>query len=231
MCRLLSGSPSWATRSQRIFPVRLSIAYIIQRWRERSSEASPSPYRPGRKVAFGRLLIALVTKMRSPQTIGLECARPGIGVRQRMFSPVLTFQVSGSPCCSAMPDACGPRNDGQLPAPSPAFARSGVRSATVRSIRRAGHRPGLARRPPRAAIEDHPARPAAVGHEIERQAAAVISKPIPSRPVTAVGTVRTSNSISPPSAFQLPLNAGQPSPSSVNVPPGTKRAVNAPKES
>src|SRR5260221_14647148 len=115
MCRLLRGSPSWATRSQRIFPVRLSIAYITHRWRDRSSGAAPSPYKPGRNVAFGLLLIALVAKMQSPQTIGLEWARPGIGVRQRTFWPVLTFQVSGSPCFSAMPDAPVPRNDGQLP--------------------------------------------------------------------------------------------------------------------
>src|SRR5882762_4291704 len=90
MCRLLSGSPSWATRSHTMFPVRLSIADITQRWRDRSSEASPSPYSPRRNVAFGLLLIALVTKMRSPQTMGLEWARPGIGVRQTTFSLVLT---------------------------------------------------------------------------------------------------------------------------------------------
>ena len=39
-------------------------------------------------VAPPRLLIAVVTKTRSPQTIGLECARPGIGVRHRTFAPV-----------------------------------------------------------------------------------------------------------------------------------------------
>jgi hypothetical protein len=61
-------------------------------------------------------LTALVTKTRSPQTIGLECASPGIGVRQRTCSPVLGFQVSGSRIPSAIPAACAPRNDGQLPA-------------------------------------------------------------------------------------------------------------------
>src|SRR5688500_20093644 len=83
MCRLLRGAPSTAVRSQRTFPVRLSIAESIQRWRDRSSDASPSPYSPGLNVAFFSLLTALVTKMTSPHTIGLECASPAIGVRHR----------------------------------------------------------------------------------------------------------------------------------------------------
>src|SRR5260221_702069 len=86
MWRLPIGSPSRATRSQAIVPVRLSIAYTVQRWRDRSSDASPSPYRPGRNVAFGVLLTPLVTKTRSPHTTGRECARPGIGVRHRALS-------------------------------------------------------------------------------------------------------------------------------------------------
>src|ERR1043165_4445539 len=82
---------------------------------ERSCDASPSPYRPGRKVAFGSLLTALVTNILSPQTTGLECASPGIGVRHRMFSPVLTSHLSGRFCFSTTPEACVPRNEGQLP--------------------------------------------------------------------------------------------------------------------
>jgi hypothetical protein len=68
---------------------------------EASSDASPSPYSPGVKVAPGLLLIAVVTNTRSPQTIGLECARPGMAVRHRMFSPVRVFQLSGRFCPSA----------------------------------------------------------------------------------------------------------------------------------
>jgi hypothetical protein len=47
------------------------------------------------KVTPARLLIALVTKIRSPQTIGLECARPGTGVFQRTFAPLTPFHESG----------------------------------------------------------------------------------------------------------------------------------------
>src|SRR5215207_2152730 len=95
----------------------------MKRCFERSVDASPSPYKPGRNDAFGSLLTALVTKIRFPQTIGLECASPGIGVRQRIFSPVLAFHWSGRFCPSAIPDACGPRNEGQLPLPGSAFPR------------------------------------------------------------------------------------------------------------
>src|SRR5258705_4649929 len=88
----------------------------MNRWRVRSSEASPSPYRPGRNDAFGLLLTALATKIRPPHTTGLECAGPGIGVRHRMFSLLAPSQRSGRFCPSAAPDARTPRNDGQLPA-------------------------------------------------------------------------------------------------------------------
>ncbi len=37
------------------------------------------------RCRFEALLIAVVTKRRSPQTTGLECARPGIGVFQMML--------------------------------------------------------------------------------------------------------------------------------------------------
>src|SRR5688572_16557984 len=40
-----------------------------------------------------------------------------------MFSPVFAFHWSGRFCPSAMPDACGPRNDGQLPLLVSGFAR------------------------------------------------------------------------------------------------------------
>src|SRR3954466_14420257 len=120
MCRLLAGSPSAATRCHTIFPVRLSSANSTHLCRERSSDASPSPYSPFLNVASGRLLIAVVTKTRLPQTIGLECARPGIGVRQRTCSPLVPFHLSGRCWPSATPDALGPRNDGQLPLLEPA---------------------------------------------------------------------------------------------------------------
>src|SRR5262249_29870212 len=71
------------------------------------------------------LLIAVVTKTRSPQTIGHECPRPGIGVFQRTLVPALTSQVVGGCCPSATPVAPGPRNGGQsrglVTAPAPSF--------------------------------------------------------------------------------------------------------------
>src|ERR1035437_4783127 len=52
--------------------------------------------------------------MRSPQTMGLEWARPGTGVFQPMLAPVLTFHVNGRFWRSAAPEAPGPRNAGQF---------------------------------------------------------------------------------------------------------------------
>src|SRR6185369_15913301 len=104
---------------------------------ERSFDASPSPYKPGRNDAFGSLLTAVVTKTRFPQTTGLECASPGIGVRQRMFSPVLPFHLSGRFCPSAIPEAFGPRKDGQLPLLL-AIGRAGGRAFATLTISRGG---------------------------------------------------------------------------------------------
>src|SRR5579859_528875 len=48
--------------------------------------------------------------------IGLACARPAIGVCQRMFSPVVTFQFVTSSWLWSRPLPSGPRNCGQFPA-------------------------------------------------------------------------------------------------------------------
>ena len=114
MCRFSRGTPSYAVLCHTIFPLCRSIAITTQRCGVRSSDAVPSPYSPGLNVASGRLLIAEVTKMRSPDTIGLECASPGTAVVQTMFFPVETFQVSGGRRPSPTPEADGPRNPGQL---------------------------------------------------------------------------------------------------------------------
>src|SRR6187402_1993370 len=45
--------------------------------------------------------------------MGLECAIPGMGVCQRMFSPVSTFHVVGNGRVASMPAAAGPRYCGQ----------------------------------------------------------------------------------------------------------------------
>src|SRR5947209_20451249 len=58
--------------------------------------------------------MAVVRKMRSPQTTGQEWPRPGIGVFQRTFLPAGTSQVVGGNCPSATPVAPTPRNCGQF---------------------------------------------------------------------------------------------------------------------
>ena len=66
------------------------------------------------KVALGSDEMAVVTKIWFPQTIGLECARPGMPVFHAMLTPLETFQLVGSFWPSATPDAPGPRNEGQF---------------------------------------------------------------------------------------------------------------------
>src|SRR5262245_1053116 len=66
-----------------------------------------------RKVRSPDELTAVVTKIESPQTMGLLEEIPGSGVLKRTFWPVATFQVAGAPWPSPMPEACGPRKDGQ----------------------------------------------------------------------------------------------------------------------
>jgi hypothetical protein len=85
-------------------------------------------------VAAPRLLIALVTYSVSPQTIGLECASPAIGVRHSTLSPVAGFHVSGRSCLSLTPAASRPRNDGQSPALAATRRRGPVAVPTVRRI-------------------------------------------------------------------------------------------------
>src|SRR5438876_7158326 len=73
----------------------------------------------------GSLLMAVVTKTRSPQMTGDECARPGIGVFQRMFLLAGTSQETGGLRPSPRPVAPGPRKEGQLPSVA-AAARSNI---------------------------------------------------------------------------------------------------------
>src|SRR5256885_17241492 len=73
-----------------------------------------SPYRPTLRSSFVLPLMALVTNTRLPQTIGLECPRPGIGVFQRTLVDFSTSQVVGPEKPSATPFASFPRKEGQL---------------------------------------------------------------------------------------------------------------------
>src|SRR5712691_6420922 len=79
-----------------------------------SSDAVPSPYRPRLKDASARLLTAVVTNTWSAQTMGLECANPGMRVFHRTWVPCAESQLMGSFCLSATPEAAGPRNAGQF---------------------------------------------------------------------------------------------------------------------
>src|SRR5215208_7690850 len=57
--------------------------------------------------------MAVITKIWLPETIGLECERPGMMVFQSTLCDFSTSQVIGGFVPSATPDAFGPRNDGQ----------------------------------------------------------------------------------------------------------------------
>src|SRR3954467_13740726 len=93
---------------------------------------------PGLNAASGLLLMAVVTNTWSPHTTGLECASPGSGARHRIAVPFAPSQVSGNISPSAMPDADGPPNEGQLPGAGAAWAIGTAPGAGVRTIRRAG---------------------------------------------------------------------------------------------
>jgi len=70
-------------------------------------------------VGFELMLTAVVIKTRSPQTTGLEWARPGIGVFHRAL---VDCHFVGRPRSSATPAAFGPRNEGQFCADAVAAA-------------------------------------------------------------------------------------------------------------
>jgi hypothetical protein len=89
-------------------------------------------------------LTAVVRKIRSPQTIGLDRPMPGIGVLKRTPSPVAMFQAAGAPWPSPIPEACGPRNCGHgrgaavgsgfISVPGAVAVRSGVGSVVTTDI-------------------------------------------------------------------------------------------------
>src|SRR5438270_10193444 len=114
MWRFSFGVPSYAVRSQTILPDLRSRQISFHCCTLRSSDAVPSPYSPRLNEAPTRLLTAVVMNTLSCQTIGLECASPGMGCFQRMFVPCAGFQITGRFCSSATPDADGPRNEGQF---------------------------------------------------------------------------------------------------------------------
>ena len=142
----------------------------------------------GGRSPWGHCWTALVTKIRCPQTTGLECASPGIGVRQRMFSPVLPFHRSGRFCRSATPEACGPRKEGQLPFEVFGSGRAGGRAA-ARGPNDAPRGRGfyLSSGRPGAAVQNHLSWPALIRDEVEADVVTVLAKPISPGSFTTLG--------------------------------------------
>src|SRR5690349_4329015 len=149
--------------------------------------------------------------MRLPQTIGLEWARPGIGVCHRIFSPVLAFHWSGRFCPSAIPDAFGPRNDGH--APAALLAREGGRACAVLTKLRTG----FATASPDG---NHVLPSIIICRTLHSSATSAISTclpstlarylPGPSQPPGALATPPTDKAKFASSLFPLPLSLGQP---------------------
>ena len=87
---------------------------------------------------------------RSPHTIGLDVASPGIAVFQRTLTPLDTFQSETAPCPSATPEAFAPRNAGHgsgLPRVAVAVGRASFdrrRRAMHHRIRRGRRRISVA---------------------------------------------------------------------------------------
>src|SRR5690242_2336503 len=84
--------------------------------------------------------------MRSPETIGEACARPGRGVCQSTFAPDLTFHSTGSCLLASTPLACGPRNWGQSVEPLDEAINVAAEARVVKKMRKgfiARHETGL----------------------------------------------------------------------------------------
>jgi hypothetical protein len=88
---------------------------------------------PVRTVGVPVEATAVVTYTRSPQTIGLECASPGIAVFQATLRIALASQLTGgAPAATPVPFA--PRNAGQFCARAEP-ARSQAASASPTRVR------------------------------------------------------------------------------------------------
>src|SRR6185295_1813673 len=75
---------------------------------------APVSVSPCTNWEFAEPLTAVVTKMRSPQIIGLEWPRPGMGVFHKMLIDFSTSQAVGGLLPSPTPAPFGPRKDGQF---------------------------------------------------------------------------------------------------------------------
>src|SRR5215831_4953260 len=111
-------------------PVRLSRARTRNSCSIGSWRSSRSPFSLLSKTMLGLELIAVVTKIRSSHTIGLDKPSPGIAVFHATLAPVSTFQETGRLEFSATPRAPNPRKLGQF------SARSSERANTKTAIAR-----------------------------------------------------------------------------------------------
>ncbi len=139
------------------------------------------------------LLIAVTTKTRLPQAIGLELEMPGIGVFQRTLVPCSTFQVTIAPCPSPLPAALSPRNPGH------GFAVVRAAGFIASALTAPVPRPGAVVPPPAAPAPAAPAPAAGV------PAPAVTSAVTRSYATGVLFCVRMTRSIMPP----RPANANR----------------------
>ena len=145
-----------------------------------------------------------------------------------MFSPVFPFQRSGRFCCSAIPDACGPRNDGQLPLPATGFGSDFALFPSVLTTFRGGRVTvsvaGI--QVLRSIIMRRTVHVSSITSKLRRvPSTRYWYRPVLSQPPGPPDMV---SSISVLVLFQLPFRAGQPWPCNMKVPPGSKRAIKAP---
>ncbi len=167
-----------------------------------------------------------MTKRRSPQTTGLECASPGIGVRHNTFSPVFGSQRSGRFCPSATPDAFGPLKDGQLPFASAGRGSAGGRSGPERTIFRSGI--GSASPSGRHVLALRIMRRGTQSSLTAVRAKCVRSMWNRYWPASAHGLPAVVMTRRSPSLVHVPVNVGQPWPLSVNTPSDASLIEKAP---
>src|SRR3712207_3371463 len=94
------------------------------------------------KVVAGSALIAVMTKTLSPQTTGLACERPGMGVFHRtLFCDLAASHRVGVRRPSETPEALAPRNWGQFCARAASVSVRSMSGSVISLLRLIGHPP------------------------------------------------------------------------------------------
>src|SRR5262245_17547587 len=148
-----------------------------------------------------------------------------------MFSPVVTFHVSGSFCPSAIPAARVPRNDGQLPCAGAAAGNAGIFGAAVLVMLRVGTASA-------SSTGRHVLRSRIIRRGVHESFSIENVTCVPERLMVyvagsahPVGGFESQRSTRDPLAFHVPESVGQPCPAIVNVPSALNCPVNAPNAS